>query len=169
VETAECWQFALENTEGPTALILSRQNLPLLRQDADAANRSAEGAYEILPASGKAQVSLFATGSEVSLAAEAKALLEAQGVATRVVSIPSFELFLARPAAERAVVIGDAPAKVATEAAIRMGWDEVLGSDFAFVGMTTFGASAPGKDLYKHFGITAEAVAAKALERLKQA
>ncbi len=169
VETAECWQIALENMDGPSALILSRQNLPLLRKDADAANRSSEGAYEILPASGTAQVSLFATGSEVSMAAEAKALLEAQGVATRVVSIPSFELFLARPADERAAVIGDAPAKVATEAAIRMGWDEVLGSDFAFVGMTSFGASAPGKDLYKHFGITAEAVAQKALERLKQA
>jgi transketolase len=167
VETAECWQIALESTDRPSALILSRQNLPVLAPGG-AENLSKGGAYEILPADGKAQVSLFATGSEVSLAAEAKKMLEAQGVPTRVVSVPSFELFLERPAAERAAVIGDAPAKVAVEAAVRMGWADLLGSDFAFVGMTSFGASAPGKDLFKHFGITPEAVVAKALDRLKQ-
>ncbi|MFG1238542.1 transketolase [Xanthobacter autotrophicus DSM 597] len=169
VETAECWQIALQSTDRPSALILSRQNLPLLRSDATAENRSAEGAYEILAASGPAQASLFATGSEVSLAVEAAKLLEAQGVPTRVVSIPSFELFLERPAAERAKVIGDAPAKVAVEAAIRMGWDAIVGSDAAFVGMTSFGASAPAKELFAHFGITAQAVAARALDQLRQA
>ncbi|MFG1298425.1 transketolase [Xanthobacter sp. V3C-3] len=169
VETAECWQIALEAKDRPSALILSRQNLPLLRTDATAENRSAGGAYEIVAASGKAQASLFATGSEVSLAVAAAKLLEAQGVPTRVVSIPSFELFLERPAAERAQVIGDAPAKVAVEAAIRMGWDGIVGSDAAFVGMTSFGASAPGKDLFAHFGITPEAVVGKALEQLRQA
>lgn len=169
VETAECWQIALQSTDRPSALILSRQNLPLLRSDATAENRSVEGAYEILAASGPAQVSLFATGSEVSLAVEAAKLLEAQGVPTRVVSIPSFELFLERPAAERAKVIGDAPAKVAVEAAIRMGWDAIVGSDAAFVGMTSFGASAPAKELFAHFGITAQAVAARALDQLRQA
>ena len=169
VETAECWQIALQSTDRPSALILSRQNLPLLRSDATAENRSAEGAYEILAASGPAKASLFATGSEVSLAVEAAKLLEAQGVPTRVVSIPSFELFLERPAAERAKVIGDAPAKVAVEAAIRMGWDAIVGSDAAFVGMTSFGASAPAKELFAHFGITAQAVAARALDQLRQA
>ncbi|OYZ91547.1 MAG: transketolase [Xanthobacter sp. 17-67-6] len=167
VETAEAWEIALKAKDRPSALILSRQNLPILRQ-ADDANRSAEGAYEISPASAKAQVSLFATGSEVSLAVEAQKLLEAQGVPTRVVSVPSFELFLARPAAERRAVIGDAPAKVGIEAAIRMGWDAIIGSDAAFIGMSSFGASAPAKELYKHFGITAEAVVAAALAQLRQ-
>lgn len=168
VETAECWEIALKAKDRPSALILSRQNLPLAR-GADAANRSAEGAYEIAPATGTAQASLFATGSEVSLALEARKLLEEKGVPTRVVSVPSFELFLARPAAERAAVIGDAPAKVGVEAAIRMGWDAIIGSDAAFVGMSSFGASAPAKELYKHFGITPEAVAQAALSQLKQA
>ncbi|MFG1399636.1 transketolase [Roseixanthobacter pseudopolyaromaticivorans] len=167
VETAEAWEIALKAKDRPSALILSRQNLPLLRSTDDT-NRSSEGAYEISPASGKAQVSLFATGSEVSLAVEAQKLLEAQGVATRVVSVPSFELFLARPAAERRAVIGDAPAKVGIEAAIRMGWDAIIGSDAAFIGMSSFGASAPAKELYKHFGITAEAVVAAALAQLRQ-
>ncbi|MFG1428766.1 transketolase [Roseixanthobacter glucoisosaccharinicivorans] len=167
VETAEAWEIALKAKDRPSALILSRQNLPLLRSTDDT-NRSSEGAYEISPASGKAQVSLFATGSEVSLAVEAQKLLEAQGVATRVVSVPSFELFLARPAAERRAVIGDAPAKVGIEAAIRMGWDAIIGSDAAFIGMSSFGASAPAKELYQHFGITAEAVVAAALAQLRQ-
>ena len=168
VETAECWEIALNAKDRPSALILSRQNLPILRTSDDA-NRAAEGAYEISPASAKAQVSLFATGSEVSLAVEAQKLLEAQGVPARVVSVPSFELFLARPAAERATVIGDAAAKVGIEAAIRMGWDAIIGSDAAFVGMTGFGASAPAKELYRHFGITPEAVVQAALSQLRQA
>ncbi|MFG1347919.1 transketolase [Xanthobacter autotrophicus DSM 431] len=168
VETAECWQIALQSADRPSALILSRQNLPLLRGAATDENLAAGGAYEIVAASAKAQASLFATGSEVSIAVEAAKLLEAQGVPTRVVSIPSFELFLERPAAERAKVIGDAPAKVAVEAAIRMGWDAIVGSDAAFVGMTSFGASAPAKELYAHFGITADKVAARALDLLRQ-
>ena len=167
VETAECWEIALSAKDRPSALILSRQNLPVLR-GADDANRSAEGAYEILPASGEAQVSLFATGSEVSLAAAAQKLLEAKGVPTRVVSVPSFELFLARPLAERRAVIGDAPAKVGIEAAIRMGWDAIIGSESPFIGMSSFGASAPAKELFQHFGITPEAVVEAALAQLKQ-
>ncbi|WP_029004210.1 transketolase [Azorhizobium doebereinerae] len=168
VETAECWQIALEAKDRPSALILSRQNLPLLRKEATGENKAAGGAYEISPAGGEAQVSLFATGSEVSLAVEAQALLEAEGVPTRVVSVPSFELFLSRPLAERRAVIGKAPARVGIEAAIRMGWDSIIGSDAAFIGMTSFGASAPAKELYKHFGITPQAVAAAALEQLRQ-
>jgi transketolase len=164
VETAECWQLALEAAETPSVLALTRQNLPQLRQGFDEANRCAAGAYEIVPADdGKAQVSLFATGSEVAIAVEARKLLATRGVSARVVSVPCFELFLARPEAERNAVIGTAPVKVGIEAAIRQGWDAIIGSDGAFVGMSSFGASAPYKDLYRHFGITPEAVADAAM------
>jgi len=166
IETAECWQLALEALNTPSALALTRQNLPLLRKDADGANKCAAGAYEIAAASGKAQVSLFATGSEVALAVEAKKLLDQRGIATRVVSVPCFELFFAQPEAARRAVTGDAPVRIGIEAAIRQGWDAIIGSDASFIGMTGFGASAPAKDLFKHFGITPEAVAAAAVSRL---
>jgi transketolase len=166
VETAECWQLALEAKHTPSVLALSRQNLPVLRKDADAANKCAAGAYEIAAANGKAKVSLFATGSEVSLAVEAKKLLDAKGVPTRVVSVPSFELLAAQPDNTRRAIVGDAPVKVGIEAAVRMGWDALIGSDGVFIGMTGFGASAPAKDLYRHFGITPEAVAEAALKKL---
>jgi len=166
VETAECWQLALEARDRPSIMALTRQNLPQLRRSLDERNRCVHGAYEISPAQGKAQVSIFATGSEVSLAVEAQKVLAAQGVAARVVSVPSFELFQAAPDDIRRSVIGDAPVKVGVEAAIRQGWDAIIGSDGAFVGMTGFGASGPYKELYKHFGITAEGVAAAALSKL---
>ena len=166
VETLECWELALNADDRPSALALTRQNLPQLRREAPGANRCAAGAYEIAAAEGTAKVSLFATGSEVSIAVEAKKLLDARGIPTRVVSVPSFELLRAQPAAERAKIIGNAAVKVGVEAAIRMGWDEIIGSDGAFVGMTGFGASAPAKDLYKHFGITAEKVAEAAVSKL---
>jgi transketolase len=165
-ETVECWQLALERASGPSVLALTRQNLPSLRLRFVEENMCARGAYELSPASAKAEISLFATGSEVSIAIAAQAELEKKGIPTRVVSVPSFELFRVQPAAYRHAVIGTAPARVAVEAAIRMGWDEIIGTDGAFVGMTGFGASAPHKDLYKHFGITAEAVVAAALEAL---
>jgi transketolase len=168
VETLECWQLALEAHDRPSVLALTRQNLPQLRLEADDHNRCAAGAYEIAPAPGSAQVSLFATGSEVAIAVAAQKLLHERGVAARVVSVPCFELMRARSAAERRSVIGSAPVRVAVEAAIRQGWDEIIGSDGAFVGMTTFGASAPAKDLYRHFGITAEKVAEAALSKLKE-
>jgi transketolase len=166
VETVECWQLALEAKESPSVLALTRQNLPQLRLGADKDNRCARGAYEIAPAEGKAQVSLFATGSEVPIAVEARKLLAAKGVAARVVSVPCFELFLAAPDDYREAVIGTAPVRVGIEAAIRQGWDAIIGSDGLFVGMSGFGASAPYKDLYKHFGITPEKVAEAALSRL---
>jgi transketolase len=166
VETIECWQLALERREGPSVLALTRQNLPQLRLAYAADNRCAGGAYEMAAANGSAQVSLFATGSEVAIAVEAQKLLQARGVAARVVSVPCFELFRARPAAERQSIIGAAPVRVAIEAAIRQGWDEIIGTDGAFVGMTTFGASAPAKDLYRHFGITPDRVAEVALSKL---
>jgi transketolase len=169
VETVECWQLALEHAHAPSVLALTRQNLPQLRLAHDETNRCAAGAYEIVPADGAAEVSLFATGSEVSIAVEAHKLLRERGVSARVVSVPCFELLRARPAAERRAIVGTAKVNVAVEAAVRQGWDEIIGSDGAFVGMTTFGASAPYKDLYRHFGITPEKVAAAALSKLGKA
>ncbi len=171
VETVECWQLALENKDRPSVLALTRQNLPQLSKDFLDQNRCAAGAYEISPAGadGKAEVSIFATGSEVSLAVEAQKLLKAEGVAARVVSVPCFELLAEAPEAARGAVIGDAKVKIGVEAAVRQGWDAVIGSDGAFVGMTGFGASAPYKELYKHFGITPEAVAEAALRKLEKA
>jgi transketolase len=147
-------------------LALTRQNLPQLSQNFLDSNRCAAGAYEIAAAEGKAQVSLFATGSEVAIAVGAKKLLAAKGVSARVVSVPCFELLAEAPEAARRTVIGDAPVKIGVEAAVRQGWDAIIGSDGIFVGMTSFGASAPYKELYKKFGITAEAIANAALGKL---
>jgi transketolase len=167
VETVECWQLALEAHDRPSVLALTRQNLPQLRLAHEERNSCAAGAYEIVPAEDKnADVSLFATGSEVSIAVEARKFLRERDVSARVVSVPSFELFRTLPAAERQAVIGAAPVRVGVEAAVRQGWDEIIGSDGAFVGMTGFGASAPYKDLYKQFGITPEKVADAALSKL---
>ena len=159
VETAECWQLALESKSGPSVLALTRQNVPQLRLAFDGENRCAQGAYELVAAEGgAASVSLFASGSEVAIAVAAQKLLAAQGVAARVVSVPCFELLLAAPGAERAAIIGAAPVKLAVEAGIRQGWDAIIGSDGTFVGMSGFGASAPFKQLYQHFGISPEKV-----------
>jgi transketolase len=167
VETVECWQLALESRDGPSVLALTRQNLPQLRQGFDERNRCALGAYELSAAEDDdAAVSLFATGSEVAIAIEAKKLLTARKISTRVVSVPCFELLAAAPGAKRSTVVGAAAVNVALEAGIRQGWDAIIGSGGAFVGMTGFGASAPYKDLYQHFGITAEKVAEAALARL---
>ncbi|MEX2035842.1 MAG: transketolase C-terminal domain-containing protein, partial [Xanthobacteraceae bacterium] len=166
VETLECWQLALEARGTPSVLALTRQNLPQLRLGHDERNRCVNGAYEIVPADGVATVSLFATGSEVAIAIEARKFLREKGVHARVVSVPCFELFLAAPDETRRAVIGDAPVKVGVEAAVRQGWDAIIGSDGAFVGMHDFGASAPYKELYRHFGITPEKVAEAALSKL---
>jgi transketolase len=163
VETAECWQLALERTDGPTVLALTRQALPQARTQAAEGNLSAAGAYELSPAEGKAQATLFASGSEVEIALAAQRLLKEQSFAVRVVSVPSLDLFLAQPEQVRSRVIGDAPVKVAVEAAVRFGWDALIGPDGIFVGMSGFGASAPHRDLYRHFGITPEAVAQRVL------
>ncbi len=167
VETLECWQLALEAKERPSVLALTRQNLPQLRLANDTENKCANGAYEISRADGEAKVSIFASGSEVSLAVEAQKLLAARGIPTRVVSVPCLDLLLELPKAQKAAIIGNAPVKIAVEAAIRQGWDAVIGSDGIFVGMDGFGASAPYKDLYRHFGITSEAVAEAAQAALK--
>ncbi|MGC2315402.1 MAG: transketolase [Bradyrhizobium sp.] len=166
VEVAECWELALNRTDGPTVLALTRQNLPQLRTTAPADNPCGHGAYELVAAQGETKVSLFASGSEVEIAVAAQKQLAERGVATRVVSVPSLELLLAQPAERRQAIIGNAPIKIAIEAAVRFGWDAVIGQDGAFVGMHGFGASAPAKALYKHFGITAEAVVETASKRL---
>jgi transketolase len=167
VETAECWQLALENSTGPTVLALSRQNLTPVRTVATADNLCRHGGYELVAASGEAMVSLYASGSEVEIAVAAQKQLAGRGIATRVVSVPSLELLLAQPTDRRQAIVGQAPVKIAIEAAVRFGWDAIIGPDGIFVGMTSFGASAPAKDLYKHFGITAEAVVEAASKRLK--
>jgi transketolase len=164
-ETAECWQLALEHAGGPSVLALTRQNLPAVRTVFEEKNKCARGAYELAPAKGRAQVSLFSSGSEVSIALAAKGELEKQGIPTRVVSVPCLDLFLAQDDTYRASISGEAPIKIAVEAAIRLGWDALIGNG-PFVGMHGFGASAPYKDLYRHFGINMEAIVAAAFAAL---
>jgi transketolase len=165
VETVECWQAALTMRKSPSILALTRQNLPALRKVHVEANLCARGAYEISPAAGAAAVSIFASGSEVSIAVAAQALLAQKNVAARVVSVPCTELFAKQDDSYRAQVIGEARVRVGVEAAVRQGWDALIG-DGPFIGMTGFGASGPYKQLYEHFGITAAKVAEAALARL---
>jgi transketolase len=168
VETAEAWELALTSTATPSVLALSRQNLPTVRTAHTARNLTAQGAYVLAEATARRQVILMATGSEVEIALKARAALEAEGIGTRVVSVPCMELFAAQPEAYRKRVLPAGPVRVAVEAAVRQPWDRLLlgerGSEkkAAFVGMEGFGASAPAERLYAEFGITAEAVAAKA-------
>ncbi len=165
-ETLECWQLALEAKGSPSILALTRQNLPPIRKAFTPENLSGAGAYEIAAAEGgPTKVSIFASGSEVSLALEALGLLASQGIAARVVSVPCMEIFLKQDHATRQKIIGSAPIRIAVEAAVRQGWDALIGEDGIFIGMTGFGASAPYKDLYKHFKITPEAVVEAALRR----
>jgi transketolase len=166
METTECWELALNRIDGPTVLALTRQNLPQLRTTAPNENPCSHGGYELVAAQGEAKVSLFASGSEVEIAVAAQKQLAERGIAARVVSVPSLELLLAQPAERKSAIIGNAPVKIAIEAAVRWGWDAVIGQDGEFVGMHGFGASAPAKDLYKHFGITSEAAVNAALKRL---
>jgi len=165
VETVECWQAALKKRRSPSILALSRQNLPALRRAHVAENLSARGAYEISPPAGEAQVSIFASGSEVSLAVAAQKLLKERRVAARVVSVPCMDAFFEQPDDYRRSVIGSAKVKVGVEAAVRFGWDAIIG-DGPFVGMTGFGESGPYKAVFQFFGITPEAVADAALKRL---
>jgi len=166
VETLECWELALKSKDRPSVLALTRQNLPQLRNRLDAENICAQGAYEIAGPDGASDVSIFATGSEVSIAVDGAKLLAARGIAARVVSVPCFELFAEQPDAYRRAIIGSAKVNIGVEAAVRQGWDAIIGADGAFVGMSSFCASAPYKELYKKFGITAEAIAEAAAKKL---
>ncbi|RJG44254.1 transketolase [Mesorhizobium sp. DCY119] len=159
IETAECWELALKSKDRPSVLVLSRQNLPMLRQAHTDENRSARGAYVLRETDGLRAATLIATGSEVEIAVAAAEKLQAEhGLAAAVVSMPCWELFEEQDADYRKSVLGSAP-RVAVEAAARLGWDRWIGDNGAFVGMTGFGASAPAPDLYRHFNITPEAVA----------
>ena len=167
MEAAECWQLTLENRTTPSTLALTRQNLPAVRTEYTEDNLCGYGAYELATATGEAKVTIFATGSEIEIALNARDLLQTAGHPTRVVSVPAFELFEKQSPEYRKAIIGNAKVKVAIEAGIRMGWDSFIGTDGIFIGMHGFGASGPIEDLYKHFGITAEAAADAAKARLQ--
>jgi transketolase len=167
IETAEAWEIALTAKTTPSVLALSRQGLPTVRLEHKVKNLTAQGAYVLAEAEGKRQAILLATGSEVEIAMKARDLLQAEGIGTRVVSMPCWELFAQQDAAYRKRVLPAGPVRVGIEAGVRFGWDQwLLGergreAKAGFVGMEGFGASAPADELYTHFGITADAVAEK--------
>jgi transketolase len=172
VETAEAWELALTARKKPSVLALSRQNLPTVRKDHSNANLTAKGAYILAESTGKRQAILMASGSEVEIALAARALLEAEGIGTRVVSVPCMDLFQAQDEAYRKRVLPAGPVRVAIEAGVRQGWDWLLLGErgretkAGFVGMHGFGASAPAEVLYEKFGITAKDTAAKVKDML---
>ncbi len=166
IEAVECWELALGERNGPSVLCFSRQALPPVRETEGVDNASAQGAYVLAEAGGTRRATLFATGSEVQLALAARRELEGRGVGTAVVSVPCWELFDEQDTAYRAEIIGRGTARVAVEAAVGLGWERFIGEDGAFIGMRSFGASAPPEDLFPHFGITPEAVVAAVLERV---
>jgi transketolase len=162
-ETALGWQYALRQTDGPCALVLSRQGLPILDPDDVPADAIERGAY-VLKDSGKTipELILIGTGSEVSVCLEAQEVLEGQGVATRVVSMPCFDRFVEQDARYRDTILPPSVrARLSVEAAATLGWERVVGSDGEMIGMTGFGASGPAAALLEHFGFTAENIASK--------
>jgi len=164
LETAECWELALRTTDRPSVLVLSRQNLPMLRESEAISNLSATGAYVLHAPKRPRDLTILATGSEVEIAMAAATRLETEhGLAAAVVSMPCWELFEAQPDIVRSTILGTAP-RIGIEAAARLGWDRWIGERGAFIGMSGFGASAPAADLYRHFGITAEAAVTTALQ-----
>ncbi len=167
IETAECWELAIRRTDGPSLLVLTRQSLPALRTDT-AENRSARGGYVLAEAEGARQATLIATGSEVAIAMAARDKLASAGIAVAVVSLPGWKQFEQQDAAYRAEVLGGGP-RFGIEAGCDFGWDKWLGPEGCFIGMPGFGASGNYDDLYKHFGITPEAIMAAVRKRLGQA
>lgn len=163
-ETAECWALAISQENRPTVLALTRQALPTVRPSDAPENLCAKGAYILSKGHGERQATILATGSEVALALEAQSILKESGVSAVVVSMPCCELFDEQDEAYRASVLGSGP-RVAVEAASTFGWERYVGNNGGIVGMTSFGASAPAGDLFEHFGITAEAVAALIMEK----
>ncbi len=166
VETAECWALALAARNTPSVLALSRQSLPQLRLEDGGGNLSARGAYVLAEAEGRLQAVVVASGSEVQVALEARRMLQAEGIATRVVSAPCLELFAQQKQAWRDRVLPGAAVRVAVEAGVAFGWERLVGADGAIVAMAGFGASAPHPALYRHFGITAQAVCKAVRARL---
>ncbi len=167
VETAECWQLALDHADRPTLLAFSRQDVPTVRTTHTAENLSAKGAYELVADPG-AKLTFLATGSEVGLALQARALLAKDGIPSRIVSMPCWALFEEQSPQYREKVLGPGTVKVAIEAGVRQGWDRYIGADGGFIGMHSFGSSGPAKDVYKHFHITPEAAAEAAKTALSR-
>jgi transketolase len=163
VETAECWALALAQTDRPSVLALTRQNLPQLRTDAGM--QSAKGGYRLKSATAARRVVLVATGSEVELAVNVAAALEAQGIGADVVSMPCTELFDQQNAAYRADILPADALLVSIEAGVTLGWQKYVGQGLT-IGIDSFGASAPAPDLFRHFGFTPEAILPRILERL---
>jgi len=166
VETAECWQIALESYKTPSVLSLTRQGIPTMRTEHTEDNLVRKGAYILSEAEGDLKVTLFATGSELHLAKEAQDKLHAEGIGTRVVSVPCFELFEEQDDKYKQSLICNDSVKVAVEAACKQGWERFIGFDGAFIGMNSFGDSAPADELYKHFGITTDNIIKAVHERL---
>ena len=164
VETAECWALALARGDGPALLALSRQNIPQLRTDISE-NWSARGAYRLRSAGSGRQVILLATGAEVEIAVSVADRLEEQGIGTDVVSMPSWTHFDAQPAEYKADILPNGPLRVSIEAGTPMGWERYVGGGLRF-GVDRFGASAPIDVLYKHFGLTAEAITPQIIDEL---
>lgn len=165
IETAECWQIAMESYRKPSVIVLTRQGLATVRTDHTDKNLSAKGGYILADSHGERQATVLATGSEVEIALEAQKTLQAEGVPTAVVSMPSWNLFEEQDSAYKEHVLGSG-VRVAIEAAVQMGWDKYIGSEGGFIGMSSFGASAPASELYKHFGITAQALVTAVKNRL---
>lgn len=167
IETAECWEIALSETSTPSVLALSRQGLPMLRASHNPKNMSAKGAYVLRDCQGARDITLIATGSEVEIAKSASDMLLAEsGIKAAVVSMPCWEKFDQQSEEYQAKVLGSAP-RIAVEAACGMGWEKWIGNDGAFIGMNSFGASAPAEELYEHFGITAKNIADTARQMIK--
>ena len=166
VETAECWQIALENTKRPSLIAFSRQDVPTARTIHTDSNLSERGAYELV-GDNNAKLTFLSTGSEISIALAARDLLAKEGIGARIVSMPCWKLFEEQDEAFRKKLMGELP-RVAIEAAAPFGWDRYIGPDGAFVGMHSFGASGPWKDVYKHFNITPDAAVAAAKKILRR-
>ena len=166
IETAECWKIAIESVGTPSAIVLTRQGLTTVRTEHSNDNLSAKGGYVLAEAAGERDVTIISTGSEVEIALEAKKSLQGIGVNAAVVSLPSWHLFDEQDTVYKEYVLGSG-LRVGIEAAVEMGWQKYIGENGEFIGMTSFGASGPASELYKHFGITSENVVKKVKTRLK--
>ncbi len=168
VETAECWQLSLETSNTPSILALTRQGVPLQRTTFTTENKCAKGAYILAEAEGDLKTTIFATGSEVEIAINAREKLQEQGIGTRVVSVPCVELFNQQDSDYKVSILCNSSVKVAIEAAIKQGWERFIGPHGIFIGMEGFGASAPINELYENFGITADKVVERVKEKIEK-
>lgn len=171
IETAECWALSLQTPETPSILALTRQNLPQMRGEGDAgwtasSNRCAKGGYRLISAGAQRKVVLVATGSEVHLAAEIAASLEAQGMGADVVSMPCTELFDAQDASYKADILPAGVLKVSIEAGTSFGWERYTGTDGINIGIDRFGASAPAEELFVKFGLTADSIVPQIIAKI---